>query len=175
MQNIAPVRGRGKLLDPRGRRGPPSDMSDDLRARADARLDAALATSAVRDPRPYLRPALKHLKERDAGAFARALEHYETTLVPAVAADADPLAAWLEYGAVVASLVGDGRVVMVDGTGRARAAEAPGSGASGDALLLHLPDAAEAPAVVLRCPRQATAAQEATIDLLVIGRVSVPG
>lgn len=144
-------------------------MSDDLRARADARLQAALAEAPWRDPRPYLRPILKHLRERDPAAFDRALAHFDATLVPAVAGEGDPLGEWLEYGRVLGSLAGAGRVVAIDSTGRA--AEAEGEPPP-DALLLHLPDAPEAPAVVLRCPRDATQAQEASIELLVLGRVS---
>ena len=143
-------------------------MSDDPRARADARLEAALATAPWREPRHDLRPTLRHLKERDPAAFERALAHFEHTLVPAVAGDGDPLGEWLEYGRVLGSLVGAGRVVAIDGTGRA----AEGDGAAPDALLLHLPDAPEAPAVVLRCPRDATPAQAASMELLVLGRVS---
>ena len=144
-------------------------MSDDLRARADARLEAALAESPWRDPRPYLRHALKQLKERDPAAFERALAHFDATLIPAVAAEADPMAEWLEYGRLLGSLAGTGRVVAIDGSGRAAT---PESTPAADSLLLHLPDAPEAPAVVLRCPRDATPAQEASMELLVLGRVT---
>ena len=148
-------------------------MSDDLRARADARLEAALAAAPWRDPRPYLRRLLKHLKERDLAAFERALAYFDSTLVPAVAGEADPLAEWLEYGRVLCSLAGAGRIVAIDGSGRAAEAEAE---AEGDALpgglLLYLPDDPEAPAAVLRCPRDATPAQEASVELLVLGRVT---
>ena len=150
-------------------------MSADLRARADVRLDAALETSPIRDPRPYFRRVLKFLKERDPAAFERAIAHYESTLIPAVAGEGDPLAEWLEYGMVLARLVGEGRVVAIDGTGRAAPAEvAPGAATDGGgALLLYLPGDPEKPPVVLRCPRDATPAQEASIELLVLGRVGI--
>lgn len=144
-------------------------MTDDLRARADARLDAALTAAPWRDPRPYLRRMLKHLKERDPAAFERALAHFDSTLVPAVAGDADPLAEWLEYGRVLCSLAGPGRIVAIDGSGRA----AEGEGETPpDALLLYLPEDPEVQAAVLRCPRDATPAQEASVELLVLGRVT---
>ncbi|MBW3553541.1 MAG: hypothetical protein KY466_08525 [Gemmatimonadetes bacterium] len=144
-------------------------MSDDLRARADARLEAALVAAPWRDPRPYLRPILKHLKERDPAAFERALDHFNSTLIPAVAGEADALAEWLGYGRLLGSLAGVGRAVAIDGSGKAGE---PEGAPEPDALVLYLPDAAEVPAVVLRCPRDATPAQEASMELLVLGRVS---
>lgn len=149
-------------------------MTDDLRARADARLESALESAPVRDPRPYLREILRHLKERDSGAFERAIAHFESTLVPAVAGEGDPLAEWLEYGRVLAALSGEGRIVAIDETGRATPVEsAEGGDVPSDTLLLYLPDATDTPAAVLRCPRDATPAQEASIGLLVQGRVSI--
>ncbi|HUG42559.1 MAG TPA: hypothetical protein VMM12_18995 [Longimicrobiales bacterium] len=145
-------------------------MSDDPRTRADARLEAALASAPFRDPRPYFRPILKHLREHDAAAFERALTHFESALVPMVAGEGDPIAAWLEYGRVLTTLAGDGRIMAVDGSGRA---EPAGDSPDATSLLLYLPDAPETPAVVLRCPRAATPAQAASIELLVLGRVSV--
>ena len=79
-------------------------MNDDLRARADARLEAALAGAPWRDPRPFFRPVLKHLKDRDPAGFERAIDHFQSTLIPAVAGDGDPLAEWLEYGRLLATL-----------------------------------------------------------------------
>ena len=145
-------------------------MSDDLRSRADARLERALETAPIRDPRPWLRPILKHLREHDPAAFARAIEHFESRLLPAVAGEGDPLAEWLEYGHVLATLAGAGRQVAVDGTGRAVPAE---SAVPADALLLHVPDDGDTPVTVLRCPRNATPAQEASIELLVLGRLNI--
>ncbi|HUE76817.1 MAG TPA: hypothetical protein VMM83_02670 [Longimicrobiales bacterium] len=144
-------------------------MTDDPRDRADARLEQALKSAAIRDPRPHLRPILKHLKERDPAAYDRALSHLEATLIPAVAADADPLAAWLEYGRLLTRLAGAGQTMAIDGTGRAAPVE---KGVPDGALVLYLPDAAGTPAVVLSCPRETTPAQEASIALLVLGRVA---
>jgi hypothetical protein len=144
-------------------------MSDDPRTRADARLEAALEAAGMRDPRPLYRKILKHLRERDAAAFERAIRHFDDELVPGVAGGEDPVAAWLAYGRLLADLLGEGRTVEVDGTGRARPAASP----SGEGLVLHLPDAADAPALVLRYPRDATAAQDATYELLVLGRQQI--
>ena len=145
-------------------------MSEDLRARADARLEAALNGSGIRDPRPHLRRMLKHLKDRNPPAFERALSHYESVLVPGVAGEDDPLGRWLEYGRLLAELSGEGAMMAIDGTGRARPADdAPPP----DSLILYLPESAETPAAVLRCPAETTAAQDASIQLLVLGRVSI--
>lgn len=142
-------------------------MSDDARARADDRLEAALTGADRRDPRPFYRRVLRHLRERDPEAFRRALDHFEQELVPG-SLEADPLAAWLEYGLRLAKELGGGRLVDVDGTGRTRPADDP---AAALGLLLHVPDAPSAPVVVLRYPSEATAPQHATYELLVEGRV----
>ncbi|MFP4622680.1 MAG: hypothetical protein ACOCVZ_00550 [Gemmatimonadota bacterium] len=142
-------------------------MTDDAGTRADARLEAALQGADQGDPRPLYRPALRHLRERDPEAFQRALRYYETELVPAVAAEADPLAAWREYGAALARELGGGRTVELDSTGRARAVE---DLAAARGLVLHVPDAADAPVLVLRYPRGASASQRAAYELLVEGR-----
>lgn len=144
-------------------------MTDDQRRRADERLESALPGTGLRDPRPFYRPVLKHLRDRDADAFARALDHFESVLVPALAAGADALEGWLDYGVLLADAVGPGRLVEVDGTGRARAVGDPASAAG---LLLHLPDDPGAPALLLRYPAASSPAQDATVELLVAGRVT---
>lgn len=144
-------------------------MDDELKTRADRRLDAALAGADRRDPRPFYRRALRHLRERDPDAFQHALEHFETELLPAVAGDADPLAAWLEYGLRIGRALGEGRVMELDGSGRAAAVDDP---ATAGGLVLHIPDDAGTPVVVLRYPTDATAAQHAAYELLVEGRQS---
>lgn len=145
-------------------------MSDDLRARADARLERALETAAIRDPRPLLRPVLRQLKERDDAAFRSALHHYDNVLLPAVAGTGDAVSEWRAYARLLATLAGAGRTVAVDGSGRAATVSADAAPES--ALLLHLPDDGAAPTVVLHCPRDPTPAQEASLELLVHGRVS---
>lgn len=142
-------------------------MIDDDKARADARLEAALEGSGQRDPRPFFRLALKHLRERDDEAFRRALRYYEEELVPAVAGDSDPLSAWAAYGAVLARSTGPGRTVELDATGLARDVE---SAVGADGLVLYIPEATDAPVLVLRYPREAAPAQHAACELLVSGR-----
>lgn len=142
-------------------------MTDDLKPRADARLEAALAEADHRDPRPFYRTALRYLRERDEEAFGRAFRYFEDELVPAVAGDADPATAWAEYGAVLARALGAGRMVELDGTGRARTVDTA-VGARG--LVLYVPDRADTPVLVLRYPREASAAQHAAYELLVEGR-----
>lgn len=145
-------------------------MTDDARARADARLEAALDSASARDPRPFYRAVLRHLRERDDQGFRRALRYYEEELVPAVAGEADPLAAWAEYGGVLASVLGAGQTVELDGTGRARRLESAESAIGAEGLVLHIPDATDAPVLVLRYPKDPSAAQHAAYELLVQGR-----
>ncbi len=139
----------------------------DLKARADARLETALQDVDRQDPRPLYRPALKYLRNRKPDAFAEALRHFEDELIPAVAGEADPLAEWLAYGRRLARALGDGRLLEIDSTGRARPVtdveQARG-------LVLHVPDDAAAPALALHHPKNPSTAQQATFELLVEGR-----
>jgi hypothetical protein len=137
----------------------------DLRAEADRRFEEALATSRARDPREYYRQRLKSLRSTHPELYRRAVEYYESSLVPVVAApDSDPLAEWLEYGRFVAGLTTPGRTVQIDGTGLAREfdrASAPGE------LILHIPTASREPVLVVGLPRELSSAQRATYELLV--------
>lgn len=141
-------------------------MTNDATARATARLEAALEAADQRDPRPFYRGPLRYLRERDEGAFGRALRYYEEELVPAVAGETEPLAAWIEYGAVLARELGGGRTVELDGTGRARPVETV---TEARGLVFHIPEAVDAPVLVLRYPANATPAQHAAYELLVEG------
>ncbi len=146
-----------------------ADASDDSRARADRRLDQALSDSSVRDPRPYFRHALRQLKQRNAAGYDRAAAYFEERLVPAVAGDADPLTAWLDYGRMIIDETGTGRVVEVGPSGRALA---PDPDRPPQGMLLWLPDDDALSAVLLRAPARLSRAQEATIELLVEGKVT---
>lgn len=139
----------------------------DTKTRADARLEAALADADQADPRPLFRPALKYLRAHRPDAFQAALRHFEDELLPAAAGEADPLAAWLEYGRHLARALGDGRLVELDSTGRARPVTDP---AVARGLVLHVPDDAGAPALTLRYPSEPSKAQRAAFELLVEGR-----
>ena len=138
-------------------------MDPNLKSRADARLEAALQTSAARDPRDVCRDRLRWLKDHDRAAFDRALQHYEQVLVPNVgAADVDPLDEWEAYARLLAELSGAGKTVDIDENGRASAPSAPLRG-----LTFHIPEDSATPVLIVRMPREMSAAQRATIDLLV--------
>jgi hypothetical protein len=140
-------------------------MADDLRARADERFEQALKQTGARDPRNFFRDMLRDLKAGNADAFRRALRYFEETLIPTVADPAsDPIAEWLEYGRVLASLTVPGRTVQIDAGGRARDYARP---VPLEALVLHLPENASAKALVLGLPPKLSPHQRASYDLLV--------
>lgn len=142
-------------------------MSDDVTARADARLEEALAAEGARDPREFYRERMRDLKRADPDAYGRAVAYYRDTLLPAVAGDAEPLEAWTEYGRVLTEALAPGRTYAIDGTGRARAYAAP---APRDHLVLHVPDDKASRALLVGLPADLTPAQRATYDVLVQGR-----
>jgi hypothetical protein len=129
-----------------------------------ARTDEALEAAGFADMRPVYRAMLRRLKERDAADFAEATRRYEQVLVPAVAGgDADPVAAWVEYGAWLARRLGPGRLVRLDESGLAIDADpkpVPGH------VMLYLPDEARDPAIALLGPVAPSAAQKAALELL---------
>lgn len=143
-------------------------MSEDLNARADARLEAALKEAGARDPREFYRDRLRELKQADAGRYAEAVAYYRDTLIPQVASgEGDPLAAWTEYGRRLAEALAPGRTVSVDGSGRAHPYHAP---APRDRLVLHLPDHKAGRALLVGLPAELTPAQRAAYDVLVSGK-----
>lgn len=140
-------------------------MDDDLRRRADARFEQALKQTGARDPRNFFRDQLRELKGANAEGFRRALRYFEETLIPTVAAEgSDPVAEWLEYGRLLASLSVPGRTVQIDTTGRALDYARP---VPLDSMVLHLPENASRPALVLGIPPRLSPAQRASYDLLV--------
>ncbi len=142
-------------------------MTDEMKARADVMLDAAIEEAGQRDPRPFYRIVLRHLRENDEPGFQRALRYFEEELVPAVAGGAAALPAWAEYGLMIGRTLGSGTTVELDPTGRALPVERV-VGAVG--LVLYIPDAVAAPVLVLRYPQHPSAAQHAAYELLVEGR-----
>lgn len=141
--------------------------SPDPRQRADARFEAALEQTGARDPREFYRQRMRELRERDPAAYRRAVEYFEQTLIPAVAAEgSDPLAEWLEYGCMIARLHTPGTTVQIDATGLAHDYAPP---SPPDHLVLHLPTSARDAPLVVGLPGRLSPAQRASYDLLVGG------
>jgi hypothetical protein len=133
---------------------------------ATRRFEAALAATGGRDPREFYRERLRELRERDPAAFRRAKEHFEQRLIPAVAAgEVDPLAAWLEYGRLLASLLAEGAAVQIDATGRSIPYAPP---VPPDHLVLHLPTSTREAALAVGLPPELSRAQRAAYELLVL-------
>jgi hypothetical protein len=137
----------------------------ELAARAEERFDAARAAAGARDPRPYLRERMVALRGSDPEAYRTAAAYHADTLIPAVAAaGSDPLGEWLEFARVLAALTTPGRAVQIDPSGRSAGYRRP---VPPDALVLHLPEDAAAPALYVGVPPEPSRAQRAAIDLLV--------
>jgi hypothetical protein len=145
-------------------------MQEDLRARADARLEAALRERELADPREGYRARLRALRDTDAERFAQALRHYESAVLPGLAGEADPVDVWVEYGRFLAGMLAPGRTITVDRTGLATPYEPP---LPAEAMILHLPDDRSASVTPLATPIQMSPPQRATYDLLVLGRESL--
>lgn len=142
------------------------------REAAERRTAEAFERSAWQDPRSDYRATLRRLREVDATAFESAVRDYETSVVARLGdPDVDPVAAWLQYGERLAGWIGAGRTVRIDANGRA---EETDSIDNEPTLLLHLPSDEAAPAIVVACPREPSAAQRATLALLVEGRSHAP-
>jgi hypothetical protein len=145
-------------------------MSTESRRQADERLAAALADAGAADRRDDYRDRLRVLKRDNTAEFRRMTEHYEQIVLPDLLAAADPLRVWIEFGMTLGGSAGPGRVAAVDGTGRS--ATWVGEYAAGE-LLLWIPDDRQAEALPLMVPAEPTAAQEATLDLLVRKKLSL--
>jgi hypothetical protein len=142
-------------------------MSEQVKERAEARLLEAFAREGIADNRPAYRQRLRALRERNPAAFERALHHYEDAVLPTLAGEADPVATWIAYGRWLAELDGAGRLYEVDAHGRAR----PYDAAPADGLVLFVPDDAGSEVLPARLPVTPSAAQRATYDLLVAGKL----
>lgn len=147
-------------------------MDEQLRTRAEARLKDAAAELGLADVRTHYRVRLRRLRESDPDAFGRATRHYEETVLPALVGD-DPLAVWLDYGRFLASLeTGEAKLTAIDATGRATPL-APRAAVHPRSLLLFLPTDGAAEPLVAAEPLQPSAAQRATLDLLVGRRLAL--
>jgi hypothetical protein len=139
-------------------------MDPQHRQQAEDRLLAAAERLGLTDPRPSYRERLRVLREQHPDAFSRAIAHYETAVLPALAETADPMAVWTAYGGFLGRLTSDGNAYRVDATGRSqpfRPPVVPGE------LVLFVPDNAADDVLVMALPEIATPAQDATVDLLV--------
>lgn len=147
-------------------------MNQELKAKADARLEAALEEAGARDPRDYYRGLLRELKTRDADTYEEAVKHFQDDLIPGIASDdLDPLEAWQEYGCMLAKWIAEGRTVEIDDTGLSYPHHPP---TRADRLVLHLPDDTGEKAILVSLPGAVTSAQRATHDLLVAGKQTLP-
>jgi hypothetical protein len=144
-------------------------MDAPSRAHAEARLEAAAAALGLADPRPALRERLRLLRDTQPELFRRAIEHYDAAVLRALA-DADPIVAWLEYGAFIGQLTANGRLTAVDAAGRAAPYRPP---ASAGVVFLFLPDDNAVGALLVAAPLHPSPAQQATIRLLVERKLSL--
>lgn len=145
-------------------------MTADLRSAADRNLTTAAAGLGLADPRPPFRDRLRFLQANHPDAFATALRHYESVVLPAISGGGDVMEAWVQYGETIGALTSPGRMMRVDASGRAARYAAPVTEAS---LVLHVPDQNDAPVLVTVAPVSPTPAQQATLDLLVHGRTAI--
>lgn len=142
----------------------------DERAVADERFHEALDRTGARDPREFYRQRLGELRRRNPAGYRQATDYYRSVLVPGIARDgADPIAAWLDYGCLLAALTIEGTAVQIDPTGRSRPYERP---VPLDHLVIHLPTSTRERALAVGLPPELSAAQKATYDLLVRGKKS---
>ena len=139
-------------------------MSENAKSIADQRSDEAFNSGPFQDPRGAFRERLRSFREDQPAAFKNALEYYEKTLIPNIAAGADPIIEWVAYGQKLGELTGRGKTSAIDPAGRARPLA---EGFAGDQLILHLPDDTSVAALAVAVPRELSAAQRATYDLLI--------
>ena len=143
-------------------------MDDEIKRTAEERFEAAREAAGARDPRGFYRDTLRDLKEVNPAGYDEAVRHFQETLVPSIASgEAEPLEAWREYGRLLAELMGPGRTVAVDESGRAEPYQ---SQAPMDRLVLHIPDEKRSRALLVSLPPEPSPAQLATYQLLVKGK-----
>jgi hypothetical protein len=138
-------------------------MDEETRTHAEARLREATAAAGLLDPRDRFRERLKQLRQSDPDGFRRAVQYYEQHVLPGLAGG-DPLLTWLEYGSFLGQLTSNGRLTCIDETGRALPFTQP---LQPRALVLFIPEDTAVDALVAAEPLQPSAAQQATLDLLV--------
>jgi hypothetical protein len=145
-------------------------MSSETKKLADERLTQGLAGRGALDARETYRALLRSLKAQSTDAFTKATRYYEQHVLPRLTADADPLDAWIDYGRIIGELSGTGRMMIVDETGRAAPYLAPLTPGN---LVMFVPDDTRAGSFVAVEPAELSAAQRATVALLVEGRLTL--
>jgi hypothetical protein len=147
---------------------------------ADRRFATRRNETGARDPREYYRGLLRDLRGEDPDGYRELVARYEAEVVGAIGTgEADPLEAWLAFGAALATRVaGPGALLSVDAAGAASPADPP---YRWDQLLLHLPEGRgrasggrSGIALPVGLPPELSRAQKATVDLLVHGKVRAP-
>jgi hypothetical protein len=147
-------------------------MDPELQATADHAFGRRIEETGARDPREFYRRLLRDLRQEDEAGYTEMVRRYEEDVVgPVARGEVDPLEAWLRFGSALAERLHEGRTVVVDESGRAT----PLSGApSWEDLVLHLPRGRGMRALPVGIPPEPSAAQRATLELLVQGRVRLP-
>jgi hypothetical protein len=144
-------------------------MTDDARNELDRKLADAFAARGIVDSRDAYRERLRELKGTQRPAFDRAVRYYGETVTPRILAGDDPIAAWIEYGGMLAGLTDNGSLTSVDPTGRAWAYSPP---PRPDHLVIFVPETGRA-AFVAAQPAGLSPAQDATLQLLVENRLAL--
>lgn len=144
-------------------------MDKATRNELDRRLEAGFAEAELADARVGFRERLRDLKSTQPEAFDRAVDYYENTVAPAILQGGSPLETWVEYGRHLGTLSDEGRLMTIDSTGRAADWVAP---VRAGELVLFVPESGRN-ALVVVAPTAPSAAQSATIQLLVEGRLSL--
>jgi len=145
-------------------------MSGGSRKEAEAWLAAALGQAGVADGREDYRNRLRLLRKENAEGFRQATEHYDRVVLPALLAGSEPLGVWIEFGITLAGIRAAGTAVVVDESGRSapwRGRYQPGT------LVLFVPEDRQEDVMPLAVPAAPSAAQSATIDLLVLKKLAL--
>jgi len=147
-------------------------MGQDLQDEADRRFEEALNSRGARDPREFYRGLLRDLKEQDRDTYTDTVRRWKEEVIgPLARGEQDPLDAWHRFGLQLATTLHPGRTVMIGPEGRS----SPLEGAPDwTRLVLHLPREPRARAVPIAIPQEPSPAQQATLDLLVQGRLKLP-
>jgi len=145
-------------------------MTGEPRKQADARLAGRLAELEALDARETYRSLLRALKAENADAFTRASRYYEEHVVPRLLTEPDPVDAWIDYGRMIGELAGTGRMLVIDESGRSQRYRPP---LAPQQMVMFVPDDARVGSFAAIQPAALSAAQRATLSLLVEGRLSL--